>query len=493
MHIKKIMAHQRLSLIRSTVWKRRIGVRILFAFAISYMLFNLIFLGLVAGKLIREGLPGTDPVYVFSMGILFFVVCDLVLRFFFQPHPRLQIAPYLHLNIPKTKLADILIVKSFYNIFNVYALVLVISFALKEVWFDYSLLGAWGYIVGFLLLICMNNLLSLLLKTLSQDYYYLFAFPVIAILALFGLQHFKILDITALSASLGMSFMKPSLTLPLLALIVMLLWILNKKVLIPEMYLDRLTSIQNNKQRSEVSEVGFISNLSGVGKFISLELKLIARNKRPRTLAFMAFFFAFYFIFILLKTSANKETLPFVIFSVFMSSPFLLMHGQFMFNWESSYFDFLMSKNISLKTYLKAKYYLFLASSAFIILIIGTILFVQNYNYLLFLSVGLFTIGFYAFLMFLMATYNKSRIDLNKSAFLNYEGTSAIQFLFVFVAILIPVVLFYSFKFFVGISVTCFIMSAIGLLFILAHKKWIAIVADEFMKRKYVNLDGFRK
>jgi hypothetical protein len=259
------------------------------------------------------------------------------------------------------------------------------------------------------------------------------------------------------------------------------------------MYIDQISHIKSNSGKTEVSEIGFVNAMGEIGKYISLDIKMIGRNKRPKTLALMSIIIVVYFGFLMVTAMKYQPAFVTVIFAVFMSCPFMLMHGQFMFNWESTYFDSLMTKNIAFKTYLKAMYYLYFAASIITITLTAIFMFFTNKDIFQFVSIGLFTLGFYAFVMFYLSIFNKSRIDLNKSAYFNYQGSGISQFILVLIGLLFPLLLKYIFDKLIGQSFTNYILCGIGLAFIVMHDRWIGLVSDAFLKRKYINLEGYRK
>ncbi len=245
MHIKSILSHQWLSMTRSTIWERQLATKILAGFALSYLLFCFLFIGFNLGKIIQLVSPNSDSVYIVSQIIIYFIAFDLMMRVFMQSIPRLQVAPYLHLNLSKQKLANIFLFKSVANIFNLYPLVIILPFALIEIPVNYSLSASIGFIVGLILIILMNNFLALFIKLIAQKYFVFHFLPVIIVLGIFAFVSSKVLDIGLFSALLGLSFLKFSLAFPAFAALILCFFLISKKFLTGEMYIDQLSRCQN--------------------------------------------------------------------------------------------------------------------------------------------------------------------------------------------------------------------------------------------------------
>ena len=65
------------------------------------------------------------------------------------------------------------------------------------------------------------------------------------------------------------------------------------------------------------------------GKMLSLEVKMIARNKRPRTTAMMSVLFLFYGLIIYKDLDAKAPEFIMVFGGIFMTGVFSMMYGQF--------------------------------------------------------------------------------------------------------------------------------------------------------------------
>jgi hypothetical protein len=173
-----------------------------------------------------------------------------------------------------------------------------------------------------------------------------------------------------------------------------------------------------------------------------------------------------------------------------------ILYGQYIFSWESTYFDGIMARKNNINSYIKAKYYLMVIFLCIIFLIMLTIflLFSKSEFILLLFSFFIFEGGVMCFMILLIATFNDGRIDLHENTFLNYQGLNGNNLLLPLIILSLPVglysILFYLFN---KIIATWTILG-LGFLFLSLHKYWIRrIIMSIFLKRKYKNLEGYRK
>ena len=169
-------------------------------------------------------------------------------------------------------------------------------------------------------------------------------------------------------------------------------------------------------------------------------------------------------------------------------------YGQFIFSWESSYFDSIMARKNSFANYIKAKYYLLSALSilSFIPLFIFFI-YLQSIDPYFIIAVLLFTLGVNSFIILFFSTFNDGRIDLGKSSFFNYQGIKGNQFLISLLFLILPLGIFSLFKYYFNPIVGEFAIAIPGLFFIFSHNWWInGVIVPQFQRRKYRNLEGYR-
>jgi hypothetical protein len=148
-----------------------------------------------------------------------------------------------------------------------------------------------------------------------------------------------------------------------------------------------------------------------------------------------------------------------------------------------------------MKTFIMAKYYFYTGVALLqLILILPVVWFTQPAAVPMLFSLMLYATGPVFALLIYMGVSNSTRLDPNKKAIFNFEGTSGILFvsiLLIFVS-LVPVAaagLLLPWGKKTGIY---FSTAITGLAFISTHKWWLSAIASKFAQKKYHNLNKYR-
>ncbi|HHB52314.1 MAG TPA: hypothetical protein ENK75_04635, partial [Saprospiraceae bacterium] len=223
-------------------------------------------------------------------------------------------------------------------------------------------------------------------------------------------------------------------------------------------------------------------------------IRLIWRNKRTKTVFLMSFAFVLYGL-IFFTNPIYKEKMPaFLIFAaLFTTGGFVINYGQFIPAWESSFYRMLMTQNL--------RYRLFLESKWSLMVVITGVLYVLSIPYLYFgldiflmITAGaIFNIGFNTLFLLYAGSFNRKRIDLNKSGFGNTQGTSATQFLIMIPVLGIPMFIFYLLNKFVGFNAGVIGIATIGVLALIFKNYFMNLIEKKYIKDKYATINAFNK
>jgi uncharacterized membrane protein (UPF0182 family) len=162
-------------------------------------------------------------------------------------------------------------------------------------------------------------------------------------------------------------------------------------------------------------------------------------------------------------------------------------------SWDSGHFDSLMTRNIPVRTYLNANYYLMIA--------FNVICFVLTTPYFLFgekiiymhLAAFIFNVGVNVYLLLFLATFNTKRVDLTKSSAMNYQGTTYKSFLIVLPIMFVPMLIVGVLSAIASMAVALWTLTILGLAGILLHNQLITLCVNQFNRRKYKLAEGFRE
>src|SRR6185437_14162173 len=106
----------------------------------------------------------------------------------------------------------------------------------------------------------------------------------------------------------------------------------------------------------------------------------------------------------------------------------------------------------------------------------------------------LYNIGFNSVLTIWFATYSYKAIDLSKGSSFNYQGSGGAAGFLYSLLVLLPPILIGGILTLVGYPwVGIAVVGAIGLISLLFRNWWIEFLTQQFYKRKYLILQGFRE
>ena len=124
----------------------------------------------------------------------------------------------------------------------------------------------------------------------------------------------------------------------------------------------------------------------------------------------------------------------------------MINFGQFVPSWDASYYPMIMAQNIPMKQYLASKLGLITFSVA-ILAILSTPYVYFGWDILVLnIACALYNMGVNAPILIYAGSFNKKRIDLDKSPFMNYQGTGASQWLVSIPLLLMPIFFFWRLK-----------------------------------------------
>lgn len=470
---------------RSSYWQKSIVLNIFLVFFALYMLASFLVLGFGAYFLIEDQLPGRDPLQVVNAYLVFALLGDLIFRYLMQKLPVMNIKPMLILPVRKSKLVHYVLGKSIFSFFNIMPLFFYIPFALVLIGKEYSAPGALGWLFSMMFITFSLNFLNFIINKNSKIFGVIF----VILASLIAIQTFDVFDIATYAGALfdGI-YNNPWLVAIPLGLVITLYYI-NYKQLRDKVYLDDVISIKTKEANS--ADLSWADRLGDVAPFIKNDIRLIWRNKRPKTVFFMSFAFVLYALIFFTQDVYDKMPAFLIFACIFTTGGFALNFGQFIPAWDSSYYKMLMSQNIKYRKYLESKWYLMVViTTALYILSIPYIYFGVD-KFLMITAGAIFNIGFNSLFLLFAGSFNRKRIDLDKSAFANYQGTSATQFIIILPLMGLPMLLFWGFNVLLGFNAGIIAIATVGLLALLFKNYFMNIIEKKYINNKYATVHAF--
>jgi hypothetical protein len=478
---------------RSASLGKSIGLKILMGFVAVYFLLTFLVLGIALYPILEKNFPGQKPLTIVNNFVVFWLAADLILRFFMQSLPVINIKPLLVLPIKKEKVIHFLLLKSLTSVYNIFSLLVIIPFGIFSILSgNYAIINLLVWMLTMFILVLIVNYTNFLLKKKFAENIKTFLVFVVLGLVLTVLEYFNIFKI---SSSTGV-VLNTLVEQPFLAIIPILILIgiyfLNFNYLKHNFYLDN--SLQSKTQeKATTTDLGWTKRFGEIAPFLQLDLKLIWRNKRPRTTVWMSFIFLAYGL--LIYTNPNyKDTPPFfVVVGILMTGIFILNFGQFIPSWDSNYYGMMMSQNIPMKQYLASKAGL-MSVSVVVLAILSTPYLYFGWRILAInLACAAYNLGVNIPVLLFVGSYNKKKIDLEKSPFMNYQGMGSTQWIVGLPLMVVPTLIFYGISTILNPEIAIIFIAFFGIIGIGMRSFLIDKIAEGFRKRKYATINGFKQ
>ena len=377
------------------------------------------------------------------------------------------------------------------SVFNILPLLVFIPFAIKSVSAEYSVMQAWVWFSSLLILIFFNNFfVGYLKRQLSSKPKVVGIFALLLALIMF-MDYFNIFSISEISSNLFGYILESPLLIVVPFGLLICIYLVNFRFLRSRLYPEEI-SIKKQRKMDSLGNISYLKSLGKTGSIIALELKLIWRNKRTRTIVYMAPVFLLYGFFFY-PQDMYSDGFSFLIFvGVFMTGGMMLNYVNYAFAYESNYFDAILTNDIDIDQYIRVKFFnaILIASTCFIITI--PYLFFGWKILLINFVTYLYNIGFLVFVLLYMATYNQTRMEMSSGSVFNYQGIGASNWLAMIPAFLLPIIIYLPFNIAGYPYAGLMAIGVLGVAGLVFHRPILKIIRKQFDKRKYIMAEGFR-
>lgn len=477
---------------RSAIWQKNLALNLVVGFFLLLFAGYLLMLGLFIDKVLEEVAPHQDHFRIFNGLLLYYFMVDILIRFLMQPLPVLTIESFLHLPVRKGTIIRYMIGRTFFDVFNYLPLFIFVPVTFTIVLPQAGGLNALLWIASVIVLILSQNFLVVWLKRLLGVKPGIVGVLGLFFISLIVLDRTGIISLSGISSKVfGYLIHHPwSALLPLVWMI--FTYRLQYGFLSKHLYPDEM----QKKKMEEIHEHGesrFLKSMGLTGSIISLEVKLYSRNKRTKTILYMAPLFLLYGMMFYPQEQQVGRDWVLMFVGVFMTGGMMLNYANYAFGYESGYFDGLLTKNIDFNRYIQVKYYIcVMICTVFYVLTIPYV----YYGYKVLLvntAMYFYNMGILSFLLLYYATFNKKRLDLSRGGAFNYQGVGAMNWLAIVPAFLLPIMVYSLFRVsghpYIGIAFTGFI----GLLGVFFNRVFLRVITRSFYRQKYIMAHHFRE
>ena len=474
---------------RSSYWQKSLALNILMVFFALY--FILVFLALGFGLLpiLKKVYPDQDP-FVVANGFLFFwIMIDLLLRFFLQKLPVMSVKPLLTLPLKRSTVVHYVLGKSALSFFNFLPLFAIIPFSIMLMANDYGSAMVLTWMFTMIIIVLIINFLNFIIEAFSAETELSFL-PVIAFIGiLYGLDYFGAVSMTSLLGDGFMAIANNPVLIFIPLVILGLCYGFNFKILKQKLYLD--SSLKSKVIEVKAADLSWTKRFGDIAPFMQLDLKLIWRNKRTKSSVFIMVIGLVYGLFFYPQPMYREMVWLFPFIGIFVTGIFLINFGQFIPAWDSGYYKMLMSQNIKYEQYLRSKFILMILSVA--------IMFVLSIPYVYFgwkillahFAAAIYNIGVNSHVILYGGSFNRKKIDLNQRAAFNYQGTGAVQWIIGLPLMILPMLIFALLNWLVGFEGGIAVLILMGIAGIVLHRKLMKMITNRYLDSKYKMIDAF--
>ncbi|KAA5827401.1 hypothetical protein FPF71_00720 [Algibacter amylolyticus] len=489
--IKRFLSLEWKSFFRSASFGKSLGIKIFMGFLSLYLIAMFLILGIGLFPALQEFFPESDPLLIVNSFLFYWILGDLVIRFFFQKLPVMSVMPLLVLPIKRSKIVNYVLGKSVFSFFNALPLFAIIPFGVTLIVKDYPVSQVIGWMAALIVVVLIINFLNFIVESFSAEKELSFLPILVLAGGLYGLNHFNVVSFSEIIGNGFNAIYNQSVFIVVPILILLACYVLNFKLLKQKLFLD--SGLKTKIKEVNTSNLDWTKNFGDIAPFLQLDLKLIWRNKRTKSTVWMVVFGLLYGLVFYVNPQFISMTPSYIFVGVFSTGIFLMNFGQFVPAWDSSYYGLLMTQNLKYEQYLKSKFTL-MALSVLILFVLGIPYVYFGWKVLFaHFAAAIYNMGVNTHVILLGGSFNRKKINLNEKAVFNYQGTGAVQWLIGIPILLLPMGIFAVVYFLTGFEIACLVLIILGIVGIVFHQKIMKLITKKYTDSKYKMIDAFNQ
>ncbi|GEC79031.1 DUF5687 family protein [Flavobacterium aquatile] len=474
--------------LRSASLGTNIAMKIFMGFFAVYFMVIFIAAGVGAFYILKE--EGYEPLATVNKFMIYYLFADLLIRYFLQKMPVLNIKPLLTLPIKRNTIVHFTLGKTALSFFNWSHALFFIPFSIVLLLNGYNTINVVLWHLGMMSLFYLNNFINVLINNKNSVFY-----SVIAVVGGFGLAHYyELFDVTTYTQPFFQAMYETFFVFLIPMILVAATYYFAFNYFKSNLNLDE--GLATKSDIAKTQNFTFLDQFGTLGTFLKNDIRLLLRNKRSKTTLIMSFLFIFYGLLFFTNSIEAYQSPMFQIFAgIFVSGGFLFTFGQFVPSWDSAYYQLMMSQNIQYREYISSKWWLMVIGTLISTILASFYLFFGLHTYLLIVCGAIFNIGVNSHLVMLGGAFVKTPIDLTtgKGAFGDKQA-----FNFKTMLIAIPKMLFPMALYAIG---NYFFSQNIGLLFValagiigFAFRNYVFNQIEKIYKReKYATIAAYKQ
>lgn len=485
--ILQFLSLQWKSFVRSASFSTHLAIKILMGFLMLYFAACFIIISVLVYYILEKE-TSLSPFLTVNQYLIYGSSFWILMRYFLQKIPVMNITPLLLLPISKNNIVHFAMAKTLLSAFNWLSLMFLIPFSIVLAIEGFASLGVFSWFVGVFSAVLCTNYLNLLIN--NNDKAWIVVASVLAVFA--GLQYYEIFDITVYSGPVFQSFYDQ----PLYALVPLLILFLLYKGAFQDykkaMYLDG--GLAPKRSVAKTQNFAWMDRFGNTAIFLKNDLRLILRNKRSKTTALLSGLFLFYGL--LFFTGDLYENPAWKIFAgIFVSGGFLFSFGQYVPSWDSSYYPLLMTQNTSYREYITSKWALIVVTTGISFLLATPYIYLGWDAYLSVLVGAIYNIGVNSHLVLWGGAYIKTPIDLtsNKKAFGDKQAFNAKTLMLSLPKMVLPLLIFWLGSYLHSSELGFGLVALVGVLGLAFRNEVFKIIEGIYKSEKHKTLWAYKQ
>ena len=236
--IRRFISLEWKQFLRASYFQKGLAIKILLILAALYFGGIAILMGAGMFFILKKALPDVDPMVTVNNFLIFWILFELLIRFFMQQLPVMNVKPLMTIPIKRSKVIHYLLGKTTLSFFNFLPLFLFFPFCVVLIAQDYPVISVLCWFLSVMFISLSINYLNFLINKNNAVFYSLLGL----LAALVGLQYFDIYNvIEPIGKAFNFLYSHPYLVLLPLALM-LTMYYLNFKYIRSGFYLDDAVS-----------------------------------------------------------------------------------------------------------------------------------------------------------------------------------------------------------------------------------------------------------
>ena len=476
------------SFFRSASFATNLALKIVMGFMAIYFMVIFVAAGVAVFFLLKEEFH-LEPLATVNKYLIYYLVGDLVIRYFFQKMPVTNIKPLLNLPIKRDTIVHFSLGKTSISFFNILHAFFFIPFTVV------LLMNGYGFQVilwhlGIMALIYANNFINVLLNNKDSVFYSL-----LAVVASLGLaQYYQVFDVTNYTQPFFQGMYSTNFLFLIPILLAIVTYYFSFDYFKKNLNLD--TGLAKKSDEAKTENFTWLNQFGTLGTFLKNDIKLLKRNKRSRTTVIMSFLFIFYgLLFFTNSIEAYQNPAMQVFAGIFVSGGFLFTFGQFVPSWDSAYYQLMMSQNIQYREYISSKWWLMVIGTLISTIIASFYLYFGWQTYMLIVVGAIYNIGVNSHLVMLGGAFVKTPIDLTMAnkAFGDKQAFNIKTMLISIPKLAVPMILYALGYSLFSANIGFLFVALAGMLGFAFRNKVFAMIEKIYKTEKYATIAAYKQ